>query len=119
MACALGATACADQITLGAPSTVLAATVVRGPVQPVCRADLPCDDVPFVSGFDIERGGRRVATARSDSAGRFRIALAPGDYRVVPHGDAPIIFPRAQVKDVRVTIDSVTRVLLHFDTGIR
>ncbi|MCU0634898.1 MAG: hypothetical protein MUE41_08500 [Gemmatimonadaceae bacterium] len=112
-------TACADAITFGEPSTTLVATVVRGPVVPVCRVDEVCEDAPFVSGFDIERGGVRVATVRSDTAGRFRVALAPGEYRVVPQPDAPIIFPRSQVKLVRVTTDSVTRVRLQFDTGIR
>jgi hypothetical protein len=111
--------ACADAITLGEPTTALQATVVRGPIQPVCRLDPPCEDLPFAAGFDILRGATRITTARSDSAGIFRVRLAPGAYRVVPHSDAPIISPRSQVKEVTVTTDTVTRVLLAFDTGIR
>lgn len=110
---------CAESITLGEPGTVLQVTVVRGPIMPVCRLDPPCEDLPFSAGFDILRGDRRVATTRSDSAGVFRIRLAPGAYRVMPQSDAPIISPRTQVKEVTVTTDSVTRVLLTFDTGIR
>lgn len=111
--------ACAESITLGEPGTVLQATVVRGPIMPVCRLEPPCEDLPFAAGFDILRGDTRIATTRSDSAGVFRVRLAPGRYRIVPQTDAPIISPRTQAKEVTVTADSVTRVLLSFDTGIR
>jgi hypothetical protein len=103
------------------PSTVLQATVVRGPIMPVCRLDNEptCDDLPFAAAFELFRGSTRVAVTRSDSSGVFRVRLAPGSYMVVPGADAPIIEPRRQGKAVTVTSDSVTRVLLTFDTGIR
>jgi hypothetical protein len=103
------------------PSTVLQATVVRGPIMPVCRLDNDpsCDDLPFAATFELFRGSTRVAVTRSDTAGVFRVPLTPGSYMVVPGTDAPIIEPRRQGKEVTVTADSVTRVLLTFDTGIR
>lgn len=45
--------------------------------------------------------------------------LSPGRYRVVPASDAPFIAPASQFKDVVVGEVGLTRVELHFDTGIR
>lgn len=102
-----------------APSdTALVGTVVRGPVQPVCQVDVPCD-APFSASFTVQQGDRVVATFRSDSQGHFEVRLARGMYVVVPSPDAPIISPRAQAKDVVVGSNGRTTVLLHFDTGIR
>lgn len=100
------------------PSTGLAGVVRRGPTQPVCVEASPCDE-PFAARFTVLRDGRSVATFRSDAAGRFRVALPPDDYRVVPAADAPILAPTSQVKDVTVRRDGVTDVTLDFDTGIR
>lgn len=102
-----------------APSdTGLVGTVVRGPVQPVCRVDLPCD-APFSASFAVQQGDRVAGTFRSDSQGHFEVLLAPGMYVVFPDPDAPIISPRAQTKEVVVGPNGLTSVLLHFDTGIR
>ena len=102
-----------------APSdTVLIGTVVRGPVQPVCRVDVPCD-APFSATFTVEQRDRVVATFLSDSNGHFEVRLAPGSYLVIPSATAPIISPRAQAKEVSVGANGPTTVMLHFDTGIR
>ena len=102
-----------------APSdTALVGTVVRGPIQPVCQIDVPCD-APFSASFTVERGNRVVATFRSDSEGHFEVQLDGGIYVVVPGPDAPIISPSAQAKEVVVGSNGKTTVLLHFDTGIR
>jgi hypothetical protein len=106
----------------GAPTapgdSALAGTVVRGPVQPVCRVDVPCD-APFSASFTVQQGDRVVATFRSDSQGHFEVRLAGGVYVVVPGPDAPIMLPRAQAKEVVVGSSGLTTVLLQFDTGIR
>ena len=102
-----------------APSdTGLVGTVVRGPVQPVCQVNVPCD-APFSASFTVRQGDRVVATFHSDSLGHFDVRLAGGTYVVVPSSDAPIISPTAQAKDVVVGPIGLTTVLLHFDTGIR
>ena len=98
--------------------TVLAGTVTRGPVTPVCSPDVPCD-VPFSAGFSVRSGTRTVATFRSDADGHFEVGLAPGDYTIVADADAPIISPGSQVKPVTVLQYGVTTVHLDFDTGIR
>lgn len=93
--------------------------MVRGPITPVCRVDLPCD-APFSASFTVQRAGRQVAQFRSDSMGQFTVFLEPGAYTVVPNADAPIIAPASQAKSV--TVDDtgmLTVVRLTFDTGIR
>lgn len=105
--------------TAPSPSTGLTGVVVRGPVTPVCRIDVPCD-APFSATFNVERSGRRVAQFQSDSAGQFTVFLAPGTYTVVPNTDAPIISPSSQMKSVTVADNGMlTVVRLTFDTGIR
>jgi hypothetical protein len=101
------------------PTTGLTGVVVRGPITPVCRVDVPCD-APFSAGFTVQRDGRRVAEFQSDAAGLFTVFLAPGAYTVVPNTDAGIISPASQVKSVTVgDTGMLTVVRLMFDTGIR
>ena len=99
-------------------ATGLIGIVVRGPVQPVCQVDVPCD-APFSASFTVQQRDRVVATFRSDSQGHFDVRLERGMYVVVPSPDAPIISPRTQTKEVVVGANGLTTVLLHFDTGIR
>jgi hypothetical protein len=101
------------------PATGLTGVVMRGPVTPVCRIDVPCD-APFSAGFTVQKSGQRVAQFQSDASGRFTVFLAPGPYTVMPNADAPIISPTLQAKTVTVLDnDTLTVVQLMFDTGIR
>jgi len=105
--------------TAPSPSTGLTGVVVRGPVTPVCRVDVPCD-APFSATFNVERNGRRVTQFQSDTAGQFTVFLEPGTYTVVPNTDAPVISPSLQTKSVTVADNgTLTVVRLMFDTGIR
>lgn len=100
-------------------STGLTGFVLRGPIQPVCQVDEPCENEPFSATFAVYQGMDRVAQFRSDALGAFTVALAPGLYRIVPGPDAPIIDPAGQAKDVEVGPAGYTTVELTFDTGIR
>ena len=103
----------------GGHDTGLVGQVLRGPVTPVCRADVPCD-APFSAWFDVlGLGDALMARFHSDSSGAFRVALAPGGYVIVPSDSAPLMRPSAQRKDVIVGRNGFTRVTLDFDTGIR
>src|SRR5262245_1770107 len=105
--------------TAPSPSTGLTGVVVRGPVTPVCRVDVPCD-APFSATFNVERNGRRVTQFQSDTAGQFTVFLEPGTYTVAPNSDAPVISPSSQNKSVTVADNGMlTVVRLMFDTGIR
>lgn len=100
-------------------TTGLTGVVMRGPVMPVCRVDVPCD-APFSATFNVERNGRRVTQFHSDTAGQFTVFLAPGTYTVVPSSDAPLLSPSSQLKSVTVADSgTLTIVRLTFDTGIR
>ena len=99
-------------------TTGLQGIVLRGPVTPVCRIDVPCD-APFSADFAVERNGRVVSQFRSDQDGRFEVVLAPGTYRIVPAANAPIMFPASQTTTVDVLASGLTEVRLTFDTGIR
>jgi hypothetical protein len=117
LACAGPANPAAD--LLGGGGTGLEGQMMRGPITPVCRVDVPCDG-PFSSWFVVFRGASLVARFHSDSAGAFRVALAPGAYAVMPSDTGAItIIIRSQRKDVTVGPRGYTRVTLLFDTGIR
>lgn len=92
----------------------------RGPVSPACVwfPTFPCDE-PFSAGFGVYLGTSLILTFRSATDGQFSVSLPAGRYRLIPAGDAPIVNPAEQVRDVSVGPDSVTRVTLKFDTGIR
>ena len=92
--------------------------VTRGPIQPVCVVDAPCDE-PFAALFHVSQDGREIATFHSDGAGLFSIELPPGDYIITADSTAPIMFPAQQAKTVLVEPNTVVRVALDFDTGIR
>lgn len=111
--------ACASAAPAPSATTGLTGLVIRGPVTPVCRVDVPCD-APFSATFSVERSGRRVTQFQSDAAGQFTVFLAPGAYTIVPAADAPIISPTTQGKSVTVADNGMlTVVRLTFDTGIR
>jgi hypothetical protein len=96
----------------------LTGIVLRGPITPVCRVDVPCD-APFSAGFTVQQGGNTVSHFQSDTAGQFTVWLQPGMYRIVPDADAPIIAPTSQAKDAVVGQVGLTSVSFMFDTGIR
>jgi hypothetical protein len=119
VACAAAISACASAAPSPSMTTGLTGVVMRGPVTPVCRVDVPCD-APFGATFNVERSGRRVTQFQSDAAGQFTVFLAPGAYTIVPNTDAPVISPSSQMKSVTVADNGMlTSVRLMFDTGIR
>lgn len=93
-------------------------TILRGPLQPVCQVGQPCDG-PLVADFVVARNGRAVLHFRTDAAGRFTIALAPGSYQVIPSTDAPIIGAGTVSQPLTVVPPETRGVMLQFDTGIR
>jgi len=92
--------------------------VFIGPMCPVVVAGQDCPDVPYRATLDVlTRSGRRVARVETDEAGRFRIALAAGDYVIQSGstGGMPFVKPL----DVVVRPGEFTQVVVHFDSGIR
>ena len=115
----IGALSAACSSMAPSPVTGLTGVVIRGPVTPVCRVDVPCD-APFTASFTVQQSGRTVAQFQSDASGQFTVFLRPGNYIVVPSADAPIISPGGQAKQVTVADSgTLTTIRLTFDTGIR
>ncbi len=98
-------------------TTGLEGTVSRGPITPVCQVGIPCD-APFSAGFEVWQGTRLVTWFQSDSAGRYLVLLAPGDYTVALDSAAPI-WPKGQTRAASVGPLGLTHLDLEFDTGIR
>jgi hypothetical protein len=114
-ACSSGGTVPVQPGVGGFAKTGLEGTVRRGPTQPVCRVDKPCD-APVQADFTLQQDDRVVARFSSDTVGHFLVYAAPGTYRVVP--DAPIGIG-LETPEVVVEADGLTHVDLTFDTGIR
>ena len=101
----------------GAPfDTGLEGQVTRSPTSPVCAPTLGCT-APFAADFDVWHTGLLVTRFHSDSAGAFFVRLPPGTYTVIPDSSAPVV--PGQVKTVTLKSESLTSVVLDFDTGIR
>ncbi len=84
------------------------------------RAGVPCPDRPYEAELTILDGlGREVATAHSDAAGSYRIALAPGRYRVVPQPPPGLPLPRGEAVDVTVPPGRFVTLDISYDSGIR
>jgi hypothetical protein len=109
---ALTAAGAADAATLN-----VRGSVIRGPVAPVCRVDVPCN-VPVV-GLPLVFlvSGREVAHVKTDGAGRFAVALPPGAYQVKT--TRRLAFGGPVPRTFHVLGGQVTRLRLLIDTEIR
>lgn len=106
---------------LGASDSGVEGIVTVGPACPVVDSDRPCAPRPYSTMLVIREAlsGDVVTEAESDSAGRFRVALPPGQYLLEPLGPTVVTEPTAA--PVRFTVESgvYTQVALRFDTGVR
>jgi len=94
--------------------TGLHGVVTRGPVTPMCVAELPCDEpAPGVS-LVFTRGGNEIARTRSHAGGIYRIVLPAGSYTV-----KPLSGRRMTPVSARVVQGRMRRVDFSIDTGIR
>ena len=114
----IGSVACAGGTTPGAALSRVDGELRIGPTQPVCQADVPCD-APLDAGFSLRQAGRVRSHLHSDAAGRFTVTLPIGTYDAVLDADAPGTAFRPQTQSLTAGPDSVTTVVIVFDTGIR
>jgi len=97
---------------------VLYGTVTAGPTCPVERPDHPCPPRPVAATIEVRRpDGTTAAATRSDAAGAFRIAVAPGSYTVIVVTGG--VLPRCPRTPVNVSPSASTKVDISCDTGIR
>ena len=60
----------------------LSGTVMRGPVTPVCVAELPCDEPAANVTLLFIQKGAVIVRAVTNAQGRYRVRLPPGVYVV-------------------------------------
>jgi hypothetical protein len=100
------------------PPSGLRGTVTRGPISPVCAAEQPCTEPARSVILVFSLAGRIAGRTTTDAAGRYRIRLAPGRYRVSRTTQTPI--GRGLAPDHALVVPSrFTRVDFSIDTGIR
>jgi len=99
------------------PASGLRGLVTRSPIMPVCMEGVPCSAPAENTPLIFSRGGKFVRT-RTDRAGRYRVALTPGWWKVRTAGASRIgsgITPRV----VSVLAARFRVVNFDIDTGIR
>lgn len=110
-----------ERQAIGESDSGVQGTVTMGPACPVVDPDRPCAARPYATELVIRDAvsGDIVTEVQSDSAGRFRVALPPGEYLVGPLGPTVVTEPTAD--PVRFTVErgSYAEVELRFDTGVR
>jgi hypothetical protein len=90
---------------------------MRGPITPICRVGVPCDEPAGNVVLVFTQSGRVVARTTTGRAGNYRLTLRPGKYGVrtttfkLGSGLSPqvVLVPRSRV----------ARVDFEIDTGIR
>jgi hypothetical protein len=92
-------------------------------IGPSCAAEQqgsPCPAEPYEAELQIVRAGNNevVTDMRSDSDGRFRVALAPGRYIIRSTEDEGSL-PSLKPVSVTVSDDDFARATIVFDSGIR
>lgn len=92
----------------------LRGTVVIYPASPTCQPGTSCTRPAKHTLLRFSHSGNVVARVRTDSRGRFRIALRPRTYRVSS-------IKGAAIKPSRVTVATsrYRRVTFRIDVGIR
>jgi hypothetical protein len=93
--------------------TGIAGSVRRGPVRPVCDAELPCDGPAAGVVVEVDFGQATVARLRTGTDGRFVVHAPPGTYIV------RVVAQRAASAVVHVRAGAFSNISLSIDTGIR
>ena len=107
--CLLGGAAQGSTVKSG-----LYGKVTRGPITPVCIAELPCSAPAAGAVIVFSRSGREVARTRTAANGTYRMALRPGTYsvrvlRARPVEPATTWVPGGRFRHIDFSIDTGIR----------
>ena len=101
----------------GGTATGLRGKVMRGPTQPVCRVNDPCEEPARGVRLVFYRSGKAVARATTNQKGWYRVTLRPGSYTVGTQN--PRVSKNLTPKTATVPTSTVRRVDFDIDTGLR
>lgn len=105
--------------TQSGSATGIEGVITISPSQPgPARADAPSSQPIANAAFAVENQSGEVASFTTDDQGRFRMALAPGHYKVSLKGKTRSI-GRFGPFEVDVVAGQVTKVQWQCDSGIR
>jgi hypothetical protein len=92
--------------------------VLIGPMCPVVQQGQECPDQPYQATLTIHSmNGVQIAQFQTDEQGRFRLALAPGEY--ILHPESPNGIPFAGELSFVVETGRYTQLTVQYDSGIR
>ena len=101
----------------GGTATGLRGKVMRGPTQPVCRVNEPCEELAPGVRLVFYRSGKVVARATTNQNGWYRVTLRPGRYAVSTMN--PRVARNFGPKSATVPKTGMKRQDFDIDTGIR
>jgi hypothetical protein len=106
---------------IGAAATgALVGRVTRGPLAPVQRPGIPSESGVNAARIDITTlEGKPVTSIETDSAGRFRVNLPAGTYRVEMPSLHGAMFTKDLPAKVTIGAGEEKKLDIHLDTGIR
>jgi hypothetical protein len=113
----LGTLAFGSGSAVGETATGLRGKVMRGPTQPVCRVDEPCEEPARGVRLVFYRSGKVVARAKTNEKGWYRVTLRAGSYTVSTMN--PQVARRFTPKSATVPKSGVRRQDFDIDTGLR
>jgi hypothetical protein len=98
-------------------ATGLRGLVKRGPITPVCRVGVPCNEPARGYKLVFSRSGKVVATATTNQKGWYRVTLRAGRYTVRTNRRG--YERRTTPASATVRSDRMARRDFLIDTGIR
>ncbi len=103
------------------PESGITGQVTIGPACPVLRVESPCPDKPYQTTLVVmdPLGERAMAKIQTGVDGRYRLALPPGDYRLVPATASPAVPPQAQPLPFHLDVGQWLELDVVYDSGIR
>jgi hypothetical protein len=109
-----------DPTTASSATGVLTGVITRGPTSPVEVQGPPASAAAAGVRVDIATDdGKPVTSAPTDSAGRYRVSLAPGSYRVTIEPGSAAMFTKDLPARVTIAAGEQKQLDIHLDTGIR
>ena len=126
---AIGTSGCSNPIgaapplpdpTAASAKGVLTGVITKGPTSPVAVQGAPGFAAAVGVRLNIAtEDGKPVAWVETDTAGRYRVSLAPGSYRVTIESEPAAMFTKDLPAKVMIGAGEQKQLDIHLDTGIR